>query len=58
MLVFNVATVALGFLVERMRGSNASLVVFLSLYFLTLWIAWVIAVWATKPKVAHGGGTN
>jgi hypothetical protein len=52
MLVFNAATVAMGFLVERMWGSGASLVVFLSLYFVTLWLAWIIAVWLTKPNVA------
>ena len=51
MLAFNAATIAIGFLVERMWGSAASMVVFLSLYFLTLWIAWVIAVWLTEPKV-------
>ena len=52
MLAFNAATVAIGFLVERIWGSTASLIVFLSLYFLTLWIAWIIAVWMTRPKVA------
>jgi len=52
MLLFNVATVAIGFLVESMFGSTPSLFVFLSLYFLTLWVAWVIAVWLTEPKVA------
>jgi len=52
MLAFNAATVAIGFLVERMWGSTVSLFVFLSLYFLTLWVAWVIAVWLTEPKVA------
>jgi len=52
MLAFNAATIAIGFLVERMWGSAASLAVFLSLYFVTLWFAWIIAVWLTKPNVA------
>jgi hypothetical protein len=51
MLILNVATVLLGFAVENQFGSVASLVVFLSLYFLTLWGAWVISVWLTRPKV-------
>jgi hypothetical protein len=24
----------------------------LALYFLSLWVAWIIAVWATEPKKA------
>ena len=31
-------------------GSNTSMIVFLTMYFLTLWIAWVIAVRLTAPK--------
>jgi len=52
MLTLNVATVLIGFAVENLFGSVVSLMVFLSLYFLTLWGAWVISVWLTKPKVA------
>jgi hypothetical protein len=29
-----------------------SLIVFLALYFASLWTAWVLAVWMTKPS--HG----
>ena len=50
MLILNVATVLIGFTVENLFGSAVSLMVFLSLYFLTLWGAWVISVWLTKPK--------
>jgi hypothetical protein len=50
MLILNVATVLIGFAVEGMFGSAVSLMVFLSLYFLTLWGAWVISVWLTQPK--------
>ena len=51
MLVLNVATVLIGFAVESQFGSVVSLMVFLSLYFATLWASWVISVWLTKPKV-------
>ena len=51
MLLLNVATVFIGFVVENLFGAVASLVVFLSLYFAALWAAWVISVWLTKPKV-------
>jgi hypothetical protein len=27
-------------------------VCFLALYFFSLWLAWIIAVWATEPKKA------
>jgi len=50
MLILNVATVFMGFVIEKLFGSIASLVVFLSLYFVALWAAWVISVWLTKPK--------
>ncbi len=51
MLMLNAATVLIGFAVENLFGSVVSLIVFLSLYFVTLWAAWVISVWLTKPKV-------
>jgi len=46
----DIADYLIGLVVERMWGSQASLVVFLALYFLFLWVAWVIAVWVTGPK--------
>jgi CDP-diglyceride synthetase len=39
-----------GLIVERQWGPVASLWVFLTLYFLFLWVAWIIAVWLTNPK--------
>ena len=39
----------IGLFVERMWGSQASLVVFLALYFIFLWVAWVVAVKITEP---------
>ena len=31
-------------------GGYTSLVVFLAMYFITLWLAWRLAVWLTTPK--------
>jgi hypothetical protein len=39
-----------GLFVEYEWGGYPSLVVFLGMYFITLWIAWRIAVWLTRPK--------
>ena len=36
-------------------GGYTSLVVFLAMYFITLWVAWRIAVWMTTPKVVPDG---
>ena len=36
-----------GLSVEYAWGSYPSLIVFLALYFITLWVAWVIALWLT-----------
>ena len=51
MLILNVATILIGFAVENLFGSVASMIVFLSLYFAALWGAWVASVWLTEPKV-------
>jgi hypothetical protein len=40
----------IGLAVERMWGAQASLVVFLLLYFVFLWIAWLLAVKVTEPR--------
>ena len=37
-------------LVEHQWGQYPSLVVFLAIYFVTLWVAWVIAVRLTQLK--------
>ena len=50
-LAANVATYFIGLLVEHWLGSAASLIVFLSLYFLSIWMAWVLAVRLTAPKL-------
>jgi hypothetical protein len=37
-------------LVEYQWGSQASLIVFLALYFIFLWVSWILSVWVTQPK--------
>jgi len=49
-LVGDVADYLIGLAVERMWGPQASLIVFLGLYFLFLWVAWVVAVKLTEPR--------
>jgi hypothetical protein len=49
-LVGDIADYLIGLFVERMWGQQASLVVFLALYFLFLWVAWVVAVKITEPR--------
>jgi hypothetical protein len=39
-----------GLFVEDRWGSQVSLIAFLFLYFLFLWVSWVLAVRVTKPK--------
>ena len=46
----DIADYLIGLVVERMWGPQISLVVFLALYFLFLWLAWVVAVMITKPS--------
>ena len=43
----------LGLFTEYEWGSQVSLIVFLALYFLFLWVSWVLAVRVTKPKTAE-----
>jgi hypothetical protein len=49
-LVGDVVDYLIGLLVEQMWGAQASLVVFLALYFVFLWVAWVVAVKITEPR--------
>jgi hypothetical protein len=41
-----------GLLVEYEWGKRVSLIVFLALYFFSLWVAWMLAVWVTTPRSA------
>jgi hypothetical protein len=50
MIVGDVADYGIGLATEKMFGSEVSLIVFLALYFVSLWIAWLLAVQMTRPK--------
>jgi hypothetical protein len=54
MVVGDFAAYLLGLFTEYEWGSQVSLIVFLALYFLFLWVSWVLAVWITRPKSAEG----
>jgi hypothetical protein len=56
MVAGDLASYLLGLLVEREFGSHVSLIVFLVLYFLFLWISWLLAVWMTDPKRVQPAG--
>ena len=44
----------IGLGIERLwpEAKQVSLIVFLALYFLFLWVSWILAVWITSPKAA------
>ena len=46
----DLAAYFLGLLVEYEWGPQVSLIVFLALYFLFLWVSWLLAVWVTTPR--------
>jgi cation transporter-like permease len=50
MIVGDLCAYLIGLVTERFFGGQASLIVFLTLYFLFLWISWLLAVWVTEPK--------
>jgi len=50
MISGDIAAYLIGLVVEREFGSHVSLIVFLALYFLFLWISWLLAVRVTQPK--------
>ena len=52
MIAGDFAAYLIGLVAEREFGSQVSLIVFLTLYFLFLWVSWVLAVWVTEPKRA------
>jgi hypothetical protein len=52
MIVGDLVAYGLGLLVEYRFGSYVSLIVFLALYFVSLWVAWLLSVWVTAPKKA------
>jgi membrane protein implicated in regulation of membrane protease activity len=56
MIAGDIAAYLIGLVVEREFGSQVSLIVFLALYFLFLWISWLFAVWVTRPKEIQPAG--
>jgi hypothetical protein len=52
MIIGDLADYAIGTAVERIWPA-ASLPIFLALYFLFLWLAWVLAVWVTERNEAR-----
>jgi len=52
MIIGDVCAYLIGLATERAFGSQASLIVFLTLYFAFLWVSWLLAVWVTEPKHA------
>ena len=50
-LILNAIAIAIGYAIEQVVPW-ASLPVFLTLFFLSLWAAWIIAVKLTEPKSA------
>jgi hypothetical protein len=57
MIAGDIASYLIGLVAEREFGSHVSLIVFLTLYFLFLWISWLLAVWMTEPKHVQPAGT-
>jgi len=50
MIAGDLASYFIGLITEWEFGSHVSLIVFLALYFLFLWVSWVLAVYITEPK--------
>ena len=43
------ATIAIALMIEKLVSPAASILVFISLYFLVFWLGWGLAVWLTIP---------
>jgi hypothetical protein len=50
-------SIAIGFAVEQV-AVWASMPVFITLFFLSLWLAWIIAVKVTEPRSAPAHGAT
>ena len=55
MIAGDLAAYVIGLVTELEFGNHVSLIVFLALYFVSLWVAWLLAVRLTKPKHAAPG---
>jgi hypothetical protein len=58
MIAGDLAAYVIGLVTELEFGNHVSLIVFLALYFLSLWVAWLLAVWLTKPERAAPGSAR
>jgi membrane protein implicated in regulation of membrane protease activity len=58
MIAGDIAAYLIGLVVEREFGSHVSLIVFLALYFLFLWISWLFAVRVTRPRDIEPAGAT
>jgi hypothetical protein len=58
MILGDLSAYVIGLVTERVFGGQVSLIVFLTLYFLFLWISWLLAVWVTEPKQAAAATTK
>jgi hypothetical protein len=52
MVIGDIAAYFIGLFIEYEWGSQVSLIAFLALYFMSLWLAWVLSVYFTRPKPA------
>jgi hypothetical protein len=52
MVIGDLAAYFIGLFIEREWGSEVSLIAFLALYFLFLWVSWILAVRITEPRRA------
>lgn len=54
MVIGDLADYVIGLFIEYLwpDAKQLSLMIFLALYFLFLWVAWLLAVWMTEPKAA------
>ena len=56
MIAGDIAAYLIGLVVEREFGSHVSLIVFLALYFLFLWISWLFGVRVSRPRDIQAAG--
>jgi hypothetical protein len=54
MIIGDFVAYFIGLFIERAFGSQISLIAFLALYFLSLWVSWILAVRLTAPKGDDG----
>jgi hypothetical protein len=53
MLIGDAIDFGIGYAVSVMWSDQASLPIFLACYFLTLWVAWILALKITQPRAKN-----